>query len=84
MKDLELGRYYYRFYKGNVAKLLLAMLFSGGQALVNIAVLILIRYAFDATASTGHLSTLVVVGVIIILLYVVNSVIQLGVRGVVI
>ncbi|HTY45069.1 MAG TPA: ABC transporter ATP-binding protein [Patescibacteria group bacterium] len=80
MTNLQLGRYYYRFYKGSAARLSLAMLFSGAQALVNMAVLILIRYAFDATASTGRLYTLVAVGCVIILLYMVSSAILLGVR----
>lgn len=84
MKSLMLWRYYYLFYKGNVIKLSLAMLFAGAQALVNMAIIVLIRHAFDTTAATGNFATLAFAGIIIILLYIISALIILGVRRAVI
>jgi ATP-binding cassette, subfamily B, bacterial len=84
MKDLKIWRYYYRFYKGDFLRFLLAMCFAGSQAFVNIVVLVLIRHAFDTTTSTGNFRILAFAGIIIIVLYIISALIVLGVRRAVI
>ena len=71
--NTQAWRYYSRFYKTERLSLLLTLLLSIGQSLLNVPILLLVRYAFDDVLPSGELSLLAVIGVATILLYLISG-----------
>jgi ABC-type bacteriocin/lantibiotic exporter with double-glycine peptidase domain len=62
-------QYYSRLYEKGRLSLLFTLALSIGQSLLNVPILLLVRYAFDVVIPSGDLAVLAFIGLVTILLY---------------
>lgn len=78
--NIPAWQYYRNCYRGTFRKIFFVILISFGQAILYLPTLLLIRYTFDRAIPSGKVSTLILIGVAIILLYLTEGGITLYIR----
>jgi len=72
--------YYLGFYRGEYHKLFITIIFSITQSLMILPIAFLVRYAFDKVIPGGSVHNLLIVGIVILVLIILNSILTLCTR----